>query len=300
MAPKTTNSGQIVRDNGNGTSVPRRSDHPLADLINGLKNELARALPKHLTSDRLARLALTALRTTKDLDKCSKPSFAASIMACAALGLEPNTPLGQAYLIPRRIKGSHECTVIVGYQGMLDLARRSGVVAGIQAVPVFQGDQFDYRLGLYPDITHVPDLDNPDREDPRALTHVYAVCHLKDKDARPIFVVLSRAQVEQRRKRGGSGSGSFSPWSSDYIPMACKSAIRELFKWMPRSAELARVEVLESGQERGGSAFESLPEESAQALLGAGYAPEDDASDGAIETGGEVVDEEPDREPGID
>lgn len=277
---QTTNSGQVVRD--------QRPQQTLVGLLGSLKPEFERALPKHLNPDRLARLALTALRTTRNLSDCSPGSFAAAIMSCAALGLEPNTPLGQAYLIPRRNKGQQECTLQVGYQGMLDLARRSGMVASIQATPVFEGDFFQYEMGLEPKLVHRP----IGEDDPAKLTHCYAVCKLKDKDADPIFVVLTRKQIEARRARGGyKGSGGVSPWNTDFVPMAQKSAIRALFTWMPRSAEMAMSISVETAQETGMSVVNELPEHAAEALLNAGVTDEPETVDAEFEP-------EPDREPG--
>lgn len=282
----TTSTGEVQR-----AAKPAAT---LVGLLEQLKPEMARALPKHLNGDRMARLALTALRTTRDLAACTPESFAASIMGCAALGLEPNTQLGLAYLIPRRNHGKLECTMQIGYQGQLDLARRSGMVASIQAFPVFSGDDFRYSFGINPTLHHVP----CGEDDPSKLTHCYAVCRLKDPGSDPVFVVLNRKQIDKRRDRGGAGSSSFSPWKTDYVAMAQKSAVRALFAWMPRSAEMATAVAVETAQETGRSVIAELPEQAAAALLGAGI--QDITEDG------EIVDAECDdpaermREPGED
>lgn len=264
-------NGQVVRDGA------ARKQTGLAGLLDDISPELARALPRHLSIDRMARLALTALRTTRNLVDCTPASFAASVMNCAVLGLEPNTPLGQAYLIPRKNRktGRQECTLLVGYQGYLDLARRSGQVAGIVAYPVFDGDVFEYELGLEPKLRHVP----KGERDQRKLTHAYAVCRLKDRDADPIFVVLSRAEIEQRRDRGGYGSSSMSPWKTDFIAMAQKSAVRALFTWMPRSAEMARAVSVEEAHDSGRSTVAELPDSAVAALLDSGAADESEIID---------------------
>jgi len=280
----TTSNGEI-----------QRSTKPAATLIGlleQLKPQMALALPKHLNGERMARLVLTALRTTRDLATCTPESFAASIMGCAALGLEPNTQLGLAYLIPRRNKrngGKMECTMQLGYQGMIDLARRSGMVSSIQAFPVFSGDEFRYSLGLDPTLYHVP----CGEDDAARMSHAYGVCRLKDGD--PIFVVLTKRQIEARRARGGAGD-SFSPWKTDYVPMAQKTAIRALYTWMPRSAEMARAEAIEVAQETGRSVIAELPEQASAALLGVGI--RDVTGDGEIieDDYGETA--EPMREPG--
>jgi len=166
-----------------------------------------------------------------------------------------------------------ECNLQLGYQGQIELARRSGMVSSIQAFPVFAGDEFRYSFGLNPTLYHVP----CGEDDAAKLTHSYGVCRLKDGD--PIFVVLTKRQIEARRARGGTGDG-FSPWKTDYVPMAQKTAIRALFPWMPRSSAMARAEAIEVAQETGRSVIAELPEQAAAALLGVGI--QDGNEDGEI------------------
>ena len=236
-----------VKTNGNGQIQPKRERHAvrrgnertLEGLLSKMSGEIARALPKHVTPDRMSRVALTALRTTPKLAECSPASFLGSVISAAQLGLEPNTPLGHCYLIPRRNRGQMECTLMVGYQGMLDLARRSGMVSRIYAFVVREGDDFRYQLGLSPDVHHVPAEGNEDAP----ITHAYAVARLKEGD--DVFVVLPRGLIEKRRKRGASGRGVKTPWDTDYEAMATKTAIRALFRYLPKSSEMARAEVLD-------------------------------------------------------
>lgn len=225
----------------------------VAGLLQRMAPEMAKALPKHLTAERMARVALTAVRMNPDLAVCSQASLAACIMVAAQLGLEPNTPLGHAYLIPRNNAktGGKECTILIGYQGLLDLARRNGAVEKIWCYPVFQGDEFSLELGLKPSLNHVP----MGEEDPAKLTHVYACAKLKGADD-PVFVVVTRKQIEAARARGGNRS--YSPWATDFVAMALKTAIRRLMKWVPQSLEVASVVAAEEAVERGQSQSAAL------------------------------------------
>jgi recombination protein RecT len=203
------------------------------DLIRGRRNLYAQVLGKSVDPERFTRVALAVVGKNRQLMTCSQESLLGALMTAAQLGLEPGSPLGHAYLVPF----GRDCTFIIGYKGYLELARRSGQVASIYAEPVFDGDEFTWSLGLNRDIVHKPTA--ADRTDYEKLTHVYAVAKLTDPNADPIFVVLTKQQVEARRKRSASAKARQSPWTSDPIPMACKSAVRALSPWLPMSIEFA-------------------------------------------------------------
>ena len=162
---------------------------------------------------------------------------------------KPNTPLGHCYLIPY----GTTCQLLIGYQGMIELALRTGRVTSIKAMVVREGDHFEFEHGLSEKLVHRPG-DNEDA----AITHAYAVAQIKDST--PIFWVLSRPQIEARKKRGASGRGKRTPWDTDYEAMAMKSAVRALFKWLPKSAEMAVAQAVEEAQERGETISSAVPE----------------------------------------
>lgn len=208
-----------------------------------IKQQMALALPKHMTADRLARIALTEVRKNPKLAQCDQTSFLGAIMQLAALGLEPGGALGHAYLLPfdkrEKVNGqwktvSTEVQLIVGYRGMIDLARRSGQIQSIEARAVYAKDSFGVRLGLDSSIEHVPAWDEVDRGE---LTFVYAVAKLKDGGVQ--FDVMSRAEIEKIRARSKAGANG--PWVSDFEEMAKKTVLRRLFKYLPVSIEMQRA-----------------------------------------------------------
>jgi recombination protein RecT len=223
-------------------AMVRSDEQPtLKERLIRMKPAIAAALPKHVNVDRMARIALTTLYSTPRLRESTPASFLGSIIQASQLGLEVNTPLGHAYLVPFRDRrhGVTICQLIIGYQGFMDLARRSGNIRSIYAFAVYQGDEFSYSFGLEPTIKHVP---VSEEHNPEKLTHVYAVSRLKDGE--PVFTVLTRADVERYRAR--SRAKDDGPWVTDYEAMALKTAIRRLFRWLPKSAEMATAAAVDA------------------------------------------------------
>lgn len=217
-------------------AVEKRQD-TLAKLIERQKGEIARALPRHLDPDRLARIATTVMRQTPQLGQADSASFLGALMTCAQLGLEPG-PLGHAYLVPfkdhvRNCRDRRNCgcrvdvTFIAGYRGLVELARRSGQVQSVQARAVYPGDHFDYAFGLEPRLEHKPAGKLGE------VTHVYAVVRYKDGGVD--FDVMTRQEVDAIRTR--SKASDRGPWVTDYPEMAKKTVLRRLLKTAPMSVE---------------------------------------------------------------
>src|SRR5689334_9796436 len=135
-----------------GKSVPAKSKQDLAHLLTSPQTlaQIKAALPKHMAPERMARVALTEVRKTPALAKCDVRTFIGAVIQLSQLGLEPGGVLGHAYLIPfeNRSKNTTDVQLIIGYRGMIDLARRSGQIQSLQAVIVREGDRFDVQMGL--------------------------------------------------------------------------------------------------------------------------------------------------------
>jgi len=284
MGVRTDERGQVQRGGNNGLAKTQKS---LAQFVTERQADFAQVLPQHMSPERMVRLAVSAVRTTRHLDKCDLPSFASALMACSTLGLEPNTPLGHAYLIPFQRKGKYECQLIVGYKGLMDLMYRSGAVSSVRSVAVFEGDEFDYEFGLNPNIIHRPSRD-PNRVSPANLTHVYPVVRLRDPQMEPIWDVLDRAQIDQRRQRSKASNNG--PWVSDFIPMALKTGIRSIATWVPTSSEritpISTAVAYEEAAERGrnSQAVAALGDRAANILTDMGAFPMDESDDDEAET----------------
>jgi recombination protein RecT len=243
---------RTVTGNANAVATTNKTrDDKVGDLILAMKPQMAMALPKHITADRMARIVLTEIRRVPKLVECGRDSLLGAVMTCSQLGLEPGNGLGHAYLLPfdkrAKVEGQWktvgtDCQLIIGYRGMIDLARRSGQIVSLSARSVFQSDRFNYRFGLDETIEHIP----ADGERGN-LTHVYAVAKLKDGGVQ--FEVMSRAEIE--KVRAGSKAKDSGPWVSHFEEMAKKTAIRRLFKYLPVSIEMQRAVTLDEQGEAG-------------------------------------------------
>ena len=211
------------------------------------QKQMALAMPKSMTPDRLTRIVMTECRKTPALLKCAPESFYGAVLQCAALGLEPGSALGHCYLLPfgngKDKQGRPNAQLIIGYRGMIDLARRSGQIVSLQAYCVHEQDTFNYKLGLDPDIEHIP----ASVADRGKVTHVYAVAKLKGGGVQ--FEVMSRAEIE--KVRTSSKAGNSGPWSSHWEEMAKKTVIRRLFKYLPVSIEAVRAVEIDEKTDRG-------------------------------------------------
>lgn len=277
MANGTGNGQALATDKSGQIQKQPEQKRTLAGLVTQLKDEIARALPRHLTPDRMARVVMTALRTVPGLAECTQESFAGCLMQLAQLGLEPNTPLQHAWLIPRRDNRNNrtECTMIIGYQGYLELFRRAG--SNAQSHIVRDGDTFSYSLGLHPTLNHIPSP-AADRET-KPITYVYAVARTKEFPESPIFNVLSTPQVEARERRSSTFGKSFSPWKSDRPAMFEKTGIRAIAKWVPKQAELALAVAIDEAGEDGRSQMRELDPGVAEVLAARGLLEADSSVD---------------------
>lgn len=213
-------------------SVSNRPGATTKNLIQAMLPEIKKALPNTLTPERFTRLATTALSSNKKLQECTSLSFIGSMMQAAQLGLEPNTPLGEAYLIPFNNHGTMEVQFQLGYKGLLKLAQNAGVI--VDAHEVYSNDDFSYSYGLHPDLQHTPALSNRGE-----VIAYYAIWRRGNEFG---FDVMSKEDVERHAKKYSKAyaSGYTSPWKTDFDAMAKKTVIKQTLKYAPLSTDLIR------------------------------------------------------------
>lgn len=220
---------------GKNQPVKLTKNMTIADMVKVLEPEIRRALPTVLTPERFTRMALSAINNTPELANCTPMSFIAALMNAAQLGLEPNTPLGQAYLIPYKNKGILECQFQLGYKGLIDLAYRTGKIQMIQAHVVREFDFFEYQYGLNPRLVH-----RPGALDRGEITYVYGLFKLSNGGYG--FEVSNKADMDAfAAKYSKSFGGKFSPWVDNYEDMAKKTIIKRALKYAPVSSDFQKA-----------------------------------------------------------
>lgn len=214
----------------------------VTNLLTSQFKAIKSALPRHMTPERMCRVALNTIRRTPELLECAPETMVAAIVEASSLGLEIDSR-GQAYLVPFRNKntGRREVQLIPGYKGLADLAYRSGRVDSIFAEVVCENDKFRFSLGLNPTLEHTPSL-----EDRGKLIAVYAVARMKE--SAPQFVVMGKGDIDKIKKASKASGGPWRDWEAE---MWKKTAIRRLCKMLPLSPEMQRAVSLDEASEAG-------------------------------------------------
>jgi recombination protein RecT len=230
-----------------GNAVQRQNKGPAA-MIQEYRDSFTSVLPSHIKGETWLRLAQSALKRGKvdaqtgryelEIAANNNPgAFMQALLESARLGLEPGTQ--QFYLTPRKVKGRLEILGIVGYQGEIELIYRAGAVSSVIAEVVYTNDKFSYRPGHDKIPNHEIDWDADDRGQ---LRLVYAYAQMKD-GAYSKVVVLNRKAIEKIKKSSQGSDSEYSPWQNWPEQMWLKSAVHQLEKWVPTSAEYIREQM---------------------------------------------------------
>lgn len=217
---------------GNNKAVATRAvmtPKQLRDELVKYEGSIAKALPKHLTPDRLTTFALVAANENPKLFECTAESIALSLMRCAQLGLDVGRT---AYLVPfwnskaRRL----ECQFMPKYTGLIELCIRAKHVRDVTARVVHAKDHFQVWYGSDERIEHQPSLDRGRGE----VVAAYAIARLPY--SRQTFEVMTRAEIEQ--VRAASNSPDSPAWKGWFEEMSKAKVIKRLCKRLPQSPEL--------------------------------------------------------------
>ena len=214
----------------------------MAGMLQKMLPEIKKAVGKTMTPERFSRIALSLFNGNPQFWEASPTSFLSALMQSAQCGLEPNTVLGEAYVIPYKNtkQGITEISFQVGYKGILKMALNTGEYEAIYAHEVRDNDEFSYEYGLNKNLIHKP-ADIPSTK----VTHYYAVYKLKNGGFD--FVVWSRERVEQHAKdfsknymfKGQVNKNSV--WAKNFDSMAKKTVLIDVLKYAPKSVEMAKA-----------------------------------------------------------
>lgn len=226
--------------------VKKQKMETIKKYLESAKGHIQDVLPRHMSAEKMIRIVSSAASRNPLLLECTPLSFVSAVITAAQLGLEPVGPLQEAYLVPYKNgkTGQYEAQFMVGYRGLIKLARNSGEIASIEAHVVYENDHFKYQYGTNPFIEHVPAQGERGKR-----IAVYAVAFYKDASIRPQFEVLAPEDIEHIRKKSrASDSG---PWATDTDEMWRKTAVKRLCKYLPLSVELATAISLDNQAEVG-------------------------------------------------
>ena len=217
-----------------GTEVAKRIE-TVRELLKQNEDQFRQLLPASIPSPRFLANIMAHIEQNPSLLECSKSSVIRCILQAAQLGGMTPGPRRQIYFVPYK----EECALIIGYQGMMTLARNSGEIAKIEVHEVYEGDGFEYTEGLKPTLHHSPGKDNQWRNEPdqwKAWPHItafYAIAWLRSGLTQ--FAVMTRAQVENIKNKHSKAQKG--PWKDFPIEMGRKTVLRELCNMLPSADE---------------------------------------------------------------
>lgn len=211
----------------------------IADTVNNMQSEFARALPQHIPSDRFTRIAVSAINSNPDLlsPEIDRRSLYAAVMKAAQDGLVIDGR--EAALVTFKTKEGVKAQYMPMVAGIMKKMRNSGEISNISTGLVYRNEydqgRFKYVKGDTESLSHDPIL----FEEKGALIGVYAVVTLKDGNKVRAF--MDKTQIEKVKAVSRSATSPYGPWVKWYDEMAEKSVLRKVSKLCPMSSDLDRV-----------------------------------------------------------
>lgn len=220
----------------------QRNDRPtVRSLIQAQAPAIEKQLAGAINSGAFIRAALSVVMSNRDLQEAEPTTLLGAIMLAAQLRLEIGGGLGQFYLTPRRDHGQKVCVPIIGYQGYIELAYRSGRVDKVESLVVRQGDQFTY--GANSERGRFFDWQPAAGGESREPLGVVAMAKIRGAEVN-LWEFLTAEEVEARRPSNWQRT----PWATNPTPMWRKTGVRGLAPYLPKSTDLGRA--LEADEQR--------------------------------------------------
>lgn len=214
-------------------AVAQKKNPTVRDLVQAQQAAIETQLAGAMNSGAFVRAAISTISSSPALQQATPASVLGGIMLAAQLKLEIGPALGHFYLTPRKDKGQQICLPIIGYQGYIELAYRSGRIEKIETFLVRDGDKFDH--GANSERGRFFDWNPADYDENRPWTGVVAMA--KIKGAGTVWAYLPKEKVIARRPKFWEST----PWKTNEEEMARKTGIRALAPYLPKSTELGKA-----------------------------------------------------------
>lgn len=214
-------------------AVERKSNPTIKDWITANRTSIERHLAGAIDPAAFVQQAMTSIANSSDLQNATPSSVLGAVMLAAQLRLEIGPALGHFYLTPRKDHGTQICLPIIGYQGFVELAYRSGRVEKVESFLVREGDTFTH--GANSERGRFFDWVPADYDDDRPWTGVVAMAKIHNGGT--VWAYLPKAKVLARRPSFWKST----PWATNEEQMARKTGVRALAPYMPKSTELGRA-----------------------------------------------------------
>lgn len=204
--------------------------------LEAMAGELKSSLPANISPDKFISTAITGIRTSKDPKKlldADRRSLYNAVQTAAAYGLVLDGR--EAALVP--FKDQVQFMPMV--QGLVKLARNSGLISTIIAEVVYSKDRFSYKIGVDESPIHEPDWFADDRGEP---VGVWALVTLSDGSK--IHAIMPKKRVLEIAS-GSKNSEQYNPKTGKHFTEWWKkTAIKNVLKYAPKATELEKLERL--------------------------------------------------------
>jgi len=224
-------------------SEPSRQTQ-LMTYMQGKKAALLGAVPESMRSKLTATSIIQGLglAMTKNpkLAECDPVSVYTSTLFILRLGLDPSGQTGQAWLVPFDGKA----TPLIGYQGKLELAYRSGNFDRFSVQVVKENDEFSFNLASCA-FSHTYKLG----KERGATVGAYCLAWLKGATV-PVPELMDLTDFEKienaaRKKNRGKLSPAYAEWEDE---MFRRSVLTRALKRLPKSADLLEALSIEGAE----------------------------------------------------
>ena len=175
------------------------------------------------------------------LAKADPMSVYAGIMTAASLDLSLNPAIGHAHLVPFNITNPDKsktvkAVFIIGYLGLIELCQRSGQYKNISATPIFKGQLIESN----PLTGFKFDFSKTSKEVIGYAAYIELVSGFQKT------LYMTKQEVLDHAKKYSKTYGkSGSAWTTDEDKMCCKTVLRALLKYGPKSIDVQRAESID-------------------------------------------------------